>query len=75
MIEHVTPPTPQNPTPADLISVSPEEAARITGVCRSVIYQAQARGEIKGFKVGRRRLFLVKDLERWMQKMAKEHRK
>ncbi|MCY1540541.1 Helix-turn-helix domain protein [compost metagenome] len=60
---------------ASPIAVGPEEAARITGICRSAIYKAQADGEINGFKIGRRRLFLVKDLERWMQKMAKEHRK
>ena len=64
--------TAENASP---IAVGPEEAARITGVCRTAIYHAHACGEINGFKVGRRRLFLVKDLERWMQKMAKESRK
>lgn len=56
----------------DPIAVGPEEAARLTGVCRSAIYRAQAAGDISGFKVGRRRLFLVNDLKAWMEKAAKD---
>lgn len=56
---------------AQLISVSTEEAARVTGLTRSTVYIAIAKGELKSFKLGRRRLILIKELECWIENIAK----
>lgn len=56
---------------AQLISVSTEEAARVTGLTRSTVYIAIAKGELKSFKCGRRRLILIKELEAWINNIAK----
>ena len=54
------------------LSVSVEEAARLVGHSRSGIYEVIAQGELKAFKLGKRRLILVKELECWINRMAKE---
>ncbi|MEX2904884.1 helix-turn-helix domain-containing protein [Pseudomonas rhodesiae] len=54
------------------LSVGPETAATMTGHTRSGIYTAIAAGELKAFKLGKRRLILVKELECWINRMAKE---
>lgn len=56
---------------AQLISVSTEEAARITGLTRSTVYIAIAKGELKSFKFGKRRLILIKEVEAWINLAAK----
>lgn len=53
------------------LAVGPEDAGRMTGHSRSAIYQAIAEGGLKAFKSGKRRLILVKDLECWINSMAK----
>lgn len=55
---------------ANPISVSVEEAARIIGVTRSAIYAYIALGEIPSFKLGRRRLMLVKSLEAFVNRQS-----
>jgi excisionase family DNA binding protein len=55
---------------ANPIAVGPEVAASMTGTTRSTIYQAIARGELRAFKSGRRRLILVKELESWITSLA-----
>jgi len=55
------------------LTVGPEEAGRISGLTRDTIYNAIGRGELASFKVGRRRLILVKELEAWLNRMAKEN--
>lgn len=57
------------------IAVGPEEAGRMTGHSRSAIYEAIAKGDLKSFKSGKRRLILVKQLEAWLNRMAKENAK
>lgn len=54
------------------LAVGPEEAGRMTGHARSAIYEAIAKGELDSFKSGKRRLILVKALEAWLNRMAKE---
>ncbi|HDS0961176.1 TPA: helix-turn-helix domain-containing protein [Pseudomonas putida] len=54
------------------LAVGPEEAARLTGHSRSAIYSAIAKGELQAFKSGKRRLILVKELEMWINRVAKE---
>ncbi|MCY1366958.1 hypothetical protein D9M69_538700 [compost metagenome] len=55
------------------LAVGPEEAGRMTGHTRSAIYEAIARGDLESFKSGKRRLILIKQLEAWLNRMAKEN--
>ncbi|WP_121306273.1 helix-turn-helix domain-containing protein [Pseudomonas aeruginosa] len=55
------------------LAVGPEEAGRISGHTRSAIYEAIARGDLLSFKSGKRRLILIKELEAWLNRMAKEN--
>lgn len=57
------------------LSVSVEDAARIVGFSRSGIYELIASGEIKGFKLGRRRLILMSELKSWIERAARENAK
>lgn len=54
------------------LAVGPEEAGRMTGHARSAIYEAIAKGELESFKSGKRRLILIKSLEAWLNRLAKE---
>lgn len=55
------------------LAVGPEAAALMTGQSRSAIYQAVAAGELIAFKAGKRRLILLKELEAWINRVAKEN--
>lgn len=55
------------------LSVGVEDGARMIGVARSMFYEILARGELKSFKLGRRRLVLVKDMEAYINRQAKEN--
>lgn len=55
------------------LSVGVDEAARMIGVARSMLYVLLARGEIESFKLGRRRLILVKTLEAYINRQAEEN--
>lgn len=57
---------------APAIALGIEEAARVIGVARSTLYEIAARGEIESFKLGRRRLILVKVLDAYINRVAKE---
>jgi len=59
--------------PSTPLAVGPEIAALMTGLSRSAIYQAIAAGELIAFKAGKRRLMLVKELEAWINRVAKEN--
>lgn len=52
------------------LSVSVEEAARLTSHSRSGIYEVIASGELKAFKLGRRRLILMSELKAWIERVA-----
>jgi len=54
------------------LSVSVEDAARIVGYSRSGVYELIAKGQIKTFKLGRRRLILMSELKAWIERAAKE---
>lgn len=56
---------------AQHLSVGPDLAAKMTGLTRSAIYIAIAAGDIKSFKYGKRRLILIKELELWINNIAK----
>ena len=48
------------------IAVSPNEAARISGVGRTTIYAALSSGELKSIKIGTRRLITVQAIRDWL---------
>ncbi|MDG9785243.1 helix-turn-helix domain-containing protein [Metapseudomonas otitidis] len=56
------------------VSVTTEEAARIASISRSSIYKSIADGSLSSFKVGKRRLILLKDLEAWIYSLSKNNR-
>lgn len=53
------------------LSVSVEEAARMTGTTRSGIYEVMAKGDLQTFKLGKRRLILMTELKAWIERAAK----
>lgn len=55
------------------LSVGVDESARLIGVARSMMYEILASGDLQSFKIGRRRLILVKDLEVFIDRQAKEN--
>lgn len=57
---------------APSLALGIDEAARVIGVARSMLYEIVARGEIESFKLGRRRLILVKTLDAYINRVAKE---
>jgi excisionase family DNA binding protein len=59
--------------PITPLAVGPEEAGRMTGHTRSAVYEAIAKGDLESFKSGKRRLILVKQLEAWLNRLAKEN--
>lgn len=59
-------------TPNQPLAVGVEEAARMAGLSRAYVFRAIAENELVTFKAGRRRLVLVKELEAWLNRMAKE---
>lgn len=58
---------------APALALGIDEAARVIGVARSMMYEIVARGEIESFKLGRRRLILVKNLDAYINRVAKEN--
>lgn len=54
------------------LSVSVEDAARIVGYSRSGVYELIASGDLKAFKIGRRRLILMTELKAWVERAAKD---
>lgn len=55
------------------LAVGPDEAGRLTGNSRSAVYAAMAAGELKAFKMGKRRLILMTELSIWINRMASEN--
>lgn len=53
-------------------AVSVEGSLPYSGHTRSATYEAIAKGELASFKSGKRRLILMKELEAWLNRMAKE---
>jgi len=51
---------------AGVLAVSPAEAARLTGVGRTTIYEAIGSGALKSIKIGKRRLITIEWLKAWL---------
>lgn len=58
-------------TPPPPLAVSPAEAARLLGIGRTTFYALLKRGEIASFRQGARRLILVVELHRWLDRRAR----
>jgi excisionase family DNA binding protein len=52
------------------ISVSVEEAAQRLGSTRTAVYELIARGTLRSFKIGKRRLIAVTELERFVERQT-----
>lgn len=59
--------------PIPTLAIGIEDAARSIGVARSAIYEIVARGEIPSFKLGRRRMILMRELDAYINRMAAEN--
>jgi excisionase family DNA binding protein len=49
-----------------LLTYSIEEARKVTGVGRTVLYEEIKAGRLRAVKRGRRTLILAEDLRRWL---------
>ncbi|MCR9061807.1 MAG: helix-turn-helix domain-containing protein [Rhodobacteraceae bacterium] len=48
------------------LAVSPAEAARMAGIGRTTLYAALGSGDLRSFKIGKRRLISVDALKQWL---------
>jgi excisionase family DNA binding protein len=55
------------PSKAEPLAVSPGEAARLSGLGRTTIYNALGSGGLKSIKIGKRRLITIEALKAWLQ--------
>jgi excisionase family DNA binding protein len=51
---------------AGVLAVAPAEAARLSGVGRTTIYEAIGAGALKSVKIGKRRLITIEALKAWL---------
>ena len=54
------------PSKAEPLAVSPAEAARLSGLGRTTIYDALGSGALKSIKIGKRRLITIEALRAWL---------
>jgi excisionase family DNA binding protein len=50
-----------------ITTISAEEAAKLTGLSKPALYEGARNGEIPCRIVGRRYIFVLEVLERWLQ--------
>jgi len=55
------------------IAVSPGEAARLSGIGRTKLYQALNSGALPSFKIGSRRLIRISELDAWLRRLQADH--
>jgi len=53
---------------AQILAVSPNEAARLCGIGRTTLYAALSSGELKSVKIGTRRLIMLEALRDWLKR-------
>ena len=51
---------------AQVLAVSPNEAARLCGIGRTTLYAALASGDLKSVKIGTRRLIRLEAIREWL---------
>ena len=52
---------------AQILAVSPNEAARLCSIGRTTLYAALSSGELKSVKIGTRRLITLEALRDWLK--------
>ena len=52
---------------AQVLAVSPNEAARLCSIGRTTLYAALSSGELKSVKIGTRRLITLDALREWLK--------
>ncbi|MCY1300532.1 hypothetical protein D9M68_983950 [compost metagenome] len=57
------------------MAVGPDDAAHMMGTTRSKVFKEIAEGHLSSFKLGKRRLILIKEIERRLNQLAKENSK
>lgn len=53
---------------AQVLAVSPNEAARLCSIGRTTLYAALSSGELKSVKIGARRLITLDALRDWLKR-------
>lgn len=53
---------------AQILAVSPNEAARLCSIGRTTLYAALSSGELKSVKIGTRRLIMIEALRDWLKR-------
>lgn len=53
---------------AQILAVSPNEAARLCGIGRTTLYAALSSGNLKSVKIGTRRLITLDALRDWLKR-------
>lgn len=56
------------------IAVSPSEAARLSGIGRTKLYEALNSGALTSFKIGTRRLIRISELDAWLRRLESDDR-
>ena len=56
------------PQAAQVLAVSPNEAARLCSIGRTTLYAALSSGELKSVKIGTRRLITLEALRDWLKR-------
>jgi len=51
------------------IAVSPSEAARLSGIGRTKLYEVLNSGALASFKIGSRRLIRVSEIDAWLRRL------
>jgi excisionase family DNA binding protein len=54
------------------LAVSPADAARLTGVGRTKLYEAIGSGALRSLKIGKRRLITIEALRDWLAAAERE---
>lgn len=53
---------------AQILAVSPNEAARLCGIGRTTLYAALSSGDLRSVKIGTRRLITLDALRDWLRR-------
>lgn len=53
---------------AQILAVSPNEAARLCSIGRTTLYAALSSGDLKSVKIGTRRLITLDALRAWLKR-------
>lgn len=59
--------------PPPKVGYSAKEAASVSSVGKTTLYQAIKTGELRALKKGARTIILARDLERWLQNLPPSH--